>query len=374
MNELNNYKNVRVKKILVYGMTNNRGGMESYLMNYYRILINRGIVFDFVTDHEEIAYKEEIDAMGGKVYHIPTRRQNLVRHMIAFRKILLEHKEYKAVYYNILSASEVFTVLSTFGIGHVKRIVHAHANSVQTMGRHKMLRPLLSLLAQKKLSCSDEAADFMFGKSARKAGKVQIINNAINISEFAYDEEKRNYIRASYGLLDDQYVVGHVGRMCHAKNNIFLLDIFKEISEKDPRAVLMMVGDGEDRPMVEEKIRKSGLEDKVLMLGMRDDVAQLMLAMDVFLLPSRYEGFGIVLLEAQASGIHCVTSKTVVPEITNIAGGVTFVDLSESAEYWADTVLKYRQTERKNYCKEIHEAGYSIEEVSEILEKTLKGF
>lgn len=372
MNVLNSEKDKKVKRILVYGMTSNRGGIESYLMNYFRRLVLKGIVFDFVTDYQEIAYKEEIEELGGKVYFIPNRRDGLLKHMKSLRNILLEHEEYKSVYFNILSASEVFTVLSAAGIKGVKKIVHSHNNDVKTIGRHRVLRPLLTKISDVKLACSDEAAEFMFGKRQTSDQCIQIINNAIDIEKYAYSPEKRDNTREKFGISEEMFVVGHVGRMCYQKNTLFLLDIFNEIYKRDNNAILMLVGNGEDRELVEDKINQYDMRDNVLMLGMRDDVELLMQAMDVFLFPSRFEGFGMVLIEAQAAGLNCVASKDVVPETTNITNRVQFVSLDNNADYWAMEVLKYRKSEREDTLEAITKAGFNIDYESEKLAKLLR--
>lgn len=373
MNELNNYENGKVKKILVYGMTSNYGGIESYLMTYFRVLAEKNIIFDFVSEYEKIAYADEIQQLGGKIYRIPSRRENLIGHMKAVRKILKSNKEYDSMYFNLLSASETFTVLGAVGVKNVRKIVHSHNDSVRTIGRHKALRPILTYFSDVKLACSDGAASFMFGKKSVWKNEVKIINNAIEVEKYRYNPQVRKQVREELQMDDSTFVVGHVGRICYQKNSMFLIDIFARVHEKDKSAKLLFVGEGEERENVEKAIKKYNLEKDVLLLGMRSDVERLMQAMDVFLLPSRFEGFGIVLLEAQAAGMKAIASKKLVPEITNVAGGVSFIDLSDNAEEWAEEVLKYRCAERKEYCKKLCEAGYSIESVSDVLEKILKG-
>ena len=135
-----------MERILVYGMTQNRGGIESYLFNYFKCLAKRKkIIFDFVSEDLHIAYEDEIKAFGGRIYHIPTRRENLILHIKGIRDLLRKHREYKIVYFNILSASEVFTVLSAYKCGRVKIMVHSHNNYVKSIRRHLILRPLLNL-------------------------------------------------------------------------------------------------------------------------------------------------------------------------------------------------------------------------------------
>lgn len=368
MSELNSGK--EQKRILVYGMTNNRGGIESYLMNYFRRLVREDIVFDFVTDYKDIAYKDEIEELGGKVYYIPSRREGIIKHMRALRNILGEHCEYKEVYFNILSASEVFTVLSVVGVKGVKRIVHSHNNSVKTIRRHKALRPVLNMISDIKLACSDEAAQFMFGQKSYDRHEVEIILNAIDVEKYCYDEIKRNEIRKQLKV-EDAFVVGHVGRMCYQKNSVFLLEIFSHVCKKDKNAVLLYVGDGEDREKVESAISEYNIEKNVILLGMRSDVNELLQAMDVFLLPSRFEGFGMVLLEAQAAGLHSITSEDVVPKSVDVTNSVQFVSLDKCADYWASEVLKQRDRVRNNKLDLIKQSGFDIHNEAKRLKKII---
>ena len=354
-----------MERVLVYGMTNNRGGIESYLMNYFTAMVKRGnIIFDFVTDYSEIAYKERIESLNGKIYFIPSRRGNLLKHMQQLRAIVRKN-EYKYIYFNILSASEVFTVASVWGMPGKKIVVHSHNNSVKTIKRHKMLRPLLNVIADIKLSCSVSAAEFMFGKSKLK--QVQIIHNAIFIDKYIYSDSIRRKTREEMNLCKE-FVVGHIGRLFYQKNTLFLLDIFSELVKKNQNSVLLIAGDGEDRELVEENIRKKKLEDKVKLLGMRDDIPRLLQAFDVFVLPSRFEGLPVVAIEAQAAGLHCFCSNKITKDV-DITGNVKFIDLERTAEDWSDAILSHRKYQRKLLSEELNKAGYGIENQVIVLEE-----
>lgn len=349
-----------MKRILVYGMTNNRGGIESYLMNYFRNLKRKQIVFDFITEHRNIAYSEEIKQLGSRVYYIPSRRDGLIKHMLAIRKILQSHNEYDTVYFNILSASEVFTVLAAAGVRNVKKIVHSHNNAVKSINRHRILRPLLIGLSDVKLACSEDAALFMFGKKCMRDNKVTIINNAIDLQKYRYRPEVRKKMRDAFHISTNTYVIGHIGRMCYQKNTLFLIEIFNKIHMKDPEALLLLVGEGEDREQVEELIKKYDLKNNVLLLGMRNDVENLLQMMDVFLLPSRFEGLGIVLIEAQAAGLTCVCSDSF-GDAANISKTIKYYSLDHLPEEWADVVLRFRNKERENYYDMLVDGGYDVE-------------
>lgn len=348
-----------MNRILVYGMTDNPGGIESYLMNYFRGLKKYDIIFDFITEYDRIAYKEEIEQLGGKIYRIPSRRDGLIKHMNAIRSVLKKHKEYQVFYCNILSASEVFTVLSGMGIKRVKTVVHSHNDSVKTITRHKILRPLLNCISNKKLACSKRAAVFMFGERNVSKHKVQIVNNAINLEKYKYSPEVRKQMRQEFGITEDTFIVGHVGRMCYQKNTLFLIDVFNEINKKDKNTKLLLIGDGEDRNKVEDAIREYGLEKHIMLLGVRDDVEKMMQMMDVFVLPSRFEGLGIVLIEAQAAGLQCIGSDQFGNE-ANISGKIQYYPLDMPIDEWADCILKCKNIDRNTDTTALKNGGYDI--------------
>ncbi len=353
-----------MKRVLVYGMTNNMGGIESYLMNYFRRFDRTRIMFDFITDYPEMAYADEAKCLGSHIYYIPPRRQGLLKHMAAFRRVAREGS-YATVYYNLLSASGVFSLLGLIGMNTVK-IVHSHNNSVENMRNHRLCRPLLNALTTYRLACSEQAGAFMFGEAYLRKKKIWVIKNAIDCERFQYDPNKRQAVRKALEL-DNRLIIGHVGRPCYQKNTLFLIDVFEQILQREPRAMLLLVGEGEDRAAVEEKIRTHGLDDHTMLLGMRDDIPDLMQAMDVFLLPSRFEGFPVVGIEAQASGLPCVFADTIVRTI-NITGHVKFIGLDQPAIQWANLIIEYSANfYRENICTTIKQAGFDITQQSKKL-------
>lgn len=358
-----------MNRILVYGMTDNRGGIESYLMNYFRVISKNGnMIFDFVTEYREIAYQDEVQKLGGKVYHIPSRRENLIAHIRGIREILKKHPEYQKIYFNILSASETFSVVGAVGVKGVEKIIHSHNNSVKSIVRHRCLRPILNLLADKRFACSIPAAEFMFGRKYVNKG-TYIIKNAINTEKYKYDVQKRLHKREELKIFNE-FVVGHVGRLCYQKNTLFLIDIFKVIHEVDSNAKLLIVGKGEDRSLVEDRIKKHNLQQHVIMAGERNDVAELMQAMDVFVLPSRFEGLPVVSIEAQVSGLPCVFADTFTKE-ADVSGAVEFCSLEKGAKYWAERILSYHNSERINSLERVVKSGFDIFHEAEKLEALL---
>jgi len=186
------------------------------------------------------------------------------------------------------------------------------------------------------------------------------IKNAIDISQYKYDEDIRIAYRKKYGV-EDKFVIGNVGRLQFQKNQLFLLDIFASVLKKKPEAILWMIGQGEDEDKIREKIQKLNLGTAVKMLGVRNDVPNLLQAMDVFVFPSVFEGLGIALLEAQATGLTCIASKDVIPEEVKVTPQLQFVSLEESAEVWADRILNAEYCEKRDTLFQLAmKAGYDI--------------
>lgn len=359
-----------MERILVYGMTSNRGGIEAYLYNYLmQIAPKKNIIFDFATDYKSIAYEDELKKIGCKIYYIPSRRENLIMHMRKLREIVKKHKEYKKIYFNILSAAEVFTVLSICGIPGRKKVVHSHNNSVKAIWKHRILRPLLNIITDQKIACSESAGEFMFGEKYIRKNKVTILNNAINLEKYLYSSDIRERVRKTQNL-EDKFIVGHVGRLCYQKNTSFVIDIFCEIYKKCKNSEMIIIGDGEDRQLIESYIKEKKMGNSIKLLGMRKDVSDFMQAMDAFLLPSRFEGLPVVAVEAQAAGLPCFLSDHIT-EKTDVTGNVQFLSLDKTAEEWADAILKRKNWVRLNTIELMRNAGYDIAVEAEKLEKIL---
>ena len=364
------YFDNRPKKILVYGMTENRGGIESYIMNVYRNLGNKKMIFDFLTDWETMAFETEVKENGSKVFHIPAKSRSLFKHQKAIAKILKDHKEYRTVYFNILNAGAVFSMIPCF-IRKRNIVVHSHSSSDSNMRLHNLCKLPLNVIAKKKLACSKPAAVYMFGKKALVKEKVKIINNAINVSDYTFSPSVRKEKRDELNITDNFSLI-HVGRMSAEKNPIFIIDIFSAVSVADPTATLLYVGSGP----LEEKIKKPaadiGIIDRIKFLGMRSDIPQLLQAADVFLLPSLFEGLPISLLEAQAADLPCFVSDNVSKE-AEITDSVSFLSVLSPPDIWAAQIINARDAKRKNREKEFFDKGYDIkreaDRVVEILNK-----
>lgn len=337
-------------KVLVYGMTDNPGGIETYLVNTVRRL--HGIVhMDFVSDFPSVAHEDVLKELGAEIYLIPAKGKHLFPHWIGLWKILKQHPEYKVIYFNLLDAGGAFTELVPWLL-HRRIVTHSHNGATDKLRLHKICRPFLNLFTDKRVACSRLAADYMFGPD----NHAIILPNAIDSEKYSFQPTVREEKRFALGV-GDATLICHVGRLSNQKNPFGLLDIFKNILEKDPSVYLMSIGTGEMEQEVHAYAEKIGVKQRVLFLGKRDDVPDLMQAADVFLLPSFYEGLPIVGIEAQAAGLPCVMSDCITKEV-DVTGNVTFLSLKEPKELWAETVLTVSKRQRQNTIKDIIEHGY----------------
>jgi glycosyltransferase involved in cell wall biosynthesis len=194
---------------------------------------------------------------------------------------------------------------------------------------------------------------------------VTVVNNGIETERFAFSPEVRSQVRGELGL-GDELVLGHVGRFVPQKNHDFLMDIFAETAKRSPEVKLLLMGTGPLEDQVRRKVNELGLTDRVHFLGVRSDVNRILQAVDVFVLPSLYEGLGIVAVEAQATGVRCVISDTV-PTVCAMTDLVEFAALSESPAHWADVILRDCGSDRADHTREIQLAGYDIQKTADWL-------
>ena len=356
----------KMKRILVYGMTNNPGGIESYLMGMLYKIKKYNVQFDFITDFDSMAYYDEAVKNGARVYFIPAKGKGLFKHWKKIADVLKEHPEYDTVYFNILDAGAVFSILIPW-IMRKKIIVHSHNGSTEKVKLHKMCRPILNRLTNCYAACSNLAAKYMFGDSICEKKNVLIIPNAIDTEKFDIDIETRNKYRKKLGI-ESAFVICHIGRMSEQKNPLRMIDIFDEVYKKDNTARLLYIGEGELHAEVYSYVKNKESKDAVNFLGIRHDIPALLQCSDMFFLPSLYEGLPIVAVEAQASGLPCILSTAITKEV-DITGNVEFVDLDQGDSVWAEKILEKKKNERKSCKKKVTDAGYDKSTVPEDMRK-----
>lgn len=350
-----------MKKVLVFGMTENPGGIESVIMNYYRYIDRNSIQFDFLCNCPKIAYEKEIIDLGGEIYKITPRKKNY----FAFKKELNEFMKqngykYEAIWVNVCSLANIDYLIYAKKYRIPKRIIHCHNSSndgggikliVHTFNKHRIER-----YATDFWSCSEAASPWFFSKKIIKFSNYKIITNAIEVSKFKRSQKIRDEYRKRLEL-EDKIVIGHVGRFHFQKNHHFLIDIFEELVKRSNDYRLILIGQGELQQEIKQMVLTRNLTDKVIFLGAVTDVQNFYQAMDCFVMPSVFEGLGIVALEAQAAQLPCVLADTI-PFDVKVNDEVVFVPLESGVKEWADTIE--RMVGRFDLSDKLSESKYNI--------------
>lgn len=352
------------------------GGVETVVMNYYRNINRNKFQFDFIFDEDskEIPY-EEIEKLGGKVILIPPY-QKIFKYHRELRKVLKEGN-YKIVHSHINTLS-IFSLFAAKRAGVPVRIAHSHSTTSKKEKKKnfikQILKPFSKLFATNYICCSELAGRWMFGNKEYDSNNVHILNNAINLEKFKYNEEMRIHKRKELVVDDNTLVVGHVGRFVEQKNHNFLLDVFNEIHKINNDSILLLVGKGPLINEIKEKVNKLKLQECVVFLGQRTDINELYQAMDVFLLPSLYEGLPVVGIEAQAAGLLCELSDDMTKE-AKVLETTRFISLESSAEQWAKLIMDdYLKFKRKDTEEEITKNKFNIKNEGIKLEKLYESF
>lgn len=308
-----------MQRVLVVGMSANPGGLEAVVMNYYRKLDKSRIQFDFLITAPHMAYESEVKAMGGRIFSITARRVNPLRFTTELHSFFTKHAaDYDILWANLCSLVNIDYLKSAARFGIPRRIVHCHnsrnMNDALRGLLHDMHRRSIRQYATDFWSCSDDAAEWFFGQGIRSNPKYRYIPNGVDPAEYQFDEHMRINKRKELGIEDGQILIGNVGRLHSQKNQAFLLQSFAALASQDDRYRLIIVGDGDLRTELEHQIYNLGLNASVSLLGVRQDVKELYNAMDLFVLPSLYEGVSIALLEAQSNGLPCLISDSLSDE------------------------------------------------------------
>lgn len=353
-----------MKKILVFGITDNPGGVESVIMNYYRKIDRSKIQFDFLCNTQNVAYEDEIRRLGGTIYRITARSKNRIKYKKDMKSFFEKHAiDYSIVWVNVCSLANIDYLIYAKKYNIKTRIIHCHnSQNMDSKLRcvlHFINRFRIGKYANNFWTCNEKSNQWFYGKNIIKKKKIIVVNNAIDTKQFKFNKSVRDKYREDLGI-KDKLVIGHVGRFHFQKNQLFLLDVFNEIQKKESNSILLLIGQGEDKEKIVNRIKELNLEKKVKLLGIRDDINKLMCAMDVFLFPSLFEGLGIVLIEAQATGLPVVSSCDNTPASVKLSDNFKFLSLNDSVDKWVEAVMSFKQSKRNSNNEFIKNSNYDI--------------
>lgn len=356
-----------MKRVLVWGMTENWGGIESVLFNYVNYSNKNKIQFDFITTSKSIPRSKDLENIGCKIYYISSRRSNYFKYKNELNAFFKEHSvEYEAIWLNDCMFANIDALKLAKKYNIKKRIIHAHNSNYLGGGksriiRHKINSLFLSKYATDYWACSQLAGEWSFSKKILRAPNYRLINNAIDCEKYSYNPAKRKVVRSALGINDNIFVIGHVGRFDYQKNHPYLLEIMKNICSEEDDIILLSVGTGSDWELIKKQAEDMKLNDKIMFLGQRSDVADLFQAMDIFVLPSQFEGLPVVLIEALAAGLPCIISNKITKEAGIIPELCKFEAIDGNVEKWVSDAKEIKEkNNRKNTFKEMRRAGYDI--------------
>lgn len=292
-------------KILVFGMTENPGGVESVIMNYYHYMDKNTFHFDFLCNsYNKIAFEEEIISNGSQTFHFPARSKNYKKYKKELKNFFENNaSKYDAIWVNVCSLANIDYLKMAKKYGIKRRIIHSH-NSQNMDSRlrgilHKYNKKRIAYYVTDFWSCSKEASEWFYDSSIIK--KSIIISNAIDVEKYCFDDVKRKKLRRDLKW-EENYIIGNIGRLHFQKNQMFILDIFEKLIKKEPKVRLILIGDGEDKTKLEKEIDKKKLNKYVYMAGIQKDICGWLSTFDLFLFPSKFEGLSMAAMEAQAKG------------------------------------------------------------------------
>jgi len=362
--------NKKIRVLQVIGALN-IGGAETMVMNFWRYINKDLFQFDFLVYGNQIGdYENEAQKLGANVIHIDEPSKGYLKFIENVEKVLRNYGPYDIVHsHTLLNSGFIMRIAKKCGVN--SRICHSHSThnrvkeNLLTLGYGKYMKLLISKYSTAYLACGKDAGNYLYGEIFREKGII--INNGIDTKKFKYNERIRNEYRKKLNI-ENKLVIGNIARFHKVKNLPFLIDVFAEIKSKNNNAILILVGDGEERNNIEKKVEKLRLNNDVLFLGLRSDISEIMQSIDIFVMPSFFEGLPVALIEAQAAGLPCIVSSNITEEI-QLTQNVEFLHLNMGYSFWANKILeKVNSFQRVDTSKMIEKAGYDIRREVEKLE------
>lgn len=349
------------------------GGLENRIMDIYRNIDKDKVQFDFLVHRNQEGYFDnEIKQLGGNIYRLPpiTPITLIWKYKKEAKNFFSEHNDYKIIHAHN-NALSMLTLKAAKKVCSPVCIAHSRTSSLK-----KELKSIIKFVCKLRIkkysdyyfACSKDAGRWLFGKKCVESGSFKIINNAIDSKKYIYNEQIRDRVRKSLKINDNELVIGHVGSMRFEKNHKFIIKIFNEVIKKNSKAVLLLIGDGELKGEIIKELTKYKIIENVRIIGISDEVNKYMQAMDVFIFPSHFEGFGTVAVEAQASGLPVIASEGV-PKSTKITDLIQYLSLDDDISIWVEKILSINNRNRKNMYDSIRNSGFDIYSVSKEIEQ-----
>lgn len=354
------------------------GGISSMVINLCSHMDRSKVNFDYlVFRNEEEFFELKARMLGGKklVADVSSYQVGIKKGIVKLAKTYKVLKSNQVKIFHINASTPYDILLSIVAkIAGVKVIIfHSHNTFFSTNSFVKKIlinicRPMISCFSDCNIACSQKAAQFMFSNSVNKNKQYILLKNGIEVEKYIFNVDIRNEFRTRYHC-EDKFVIGHIGRFTYQKNHERVIEIFKTLKSKRDNAVLFLIGEGELFNNIKQKVHDLDLDDCVFFMGTSDEVYKFLQMFDMFLLPSRFEGLPVVVIEAQAADLPVVLSNEITEEV-KLTDKVYFVNLNEDNDSWADTCINAYNSnpKRHNNFDLITQTGYNITTVSKQLQ------
>ena len=357
---------MKCRKVLIIAAKLCIGGAEKVARDIALMDTSGEFEYHYVVFGDDVGeYEHQLQSRGCRIIHLPEPAENYIAYWRSLRT-LLKQERYHAVHAHTMFNCGWAMLLAKFS-GVPVRIAHSHSALTNGGGMvktvyEKLMRGLILTCSTDLIGCGDKAGRRLFGEKAwDKRG--QLVLNGIDVASFAYNTQIRNAIRKQLAL-SDRFVLGHAGHLAEVKNQSFLLDLMPEVLKRRPDAMLLLLGEGGDRAMLEQKIRDMGLENHVIMTGNVSNVADYLSAMDVFVFPSLFEGTPLSILEVQANGLPCVISDSVPPDVF-LTDLIHPLSLQAPKNVWLDMILNQQRRDMQRYSEQLRGSDYAVETAME---------
>ncbi len=366
-------------RILVFGMTENPGGVESFLINYYRLLNGKELCFDFLCNsYEKIAYEDELINNGSRCFHIVSRSKNPLKYTKELNELFKMHSvEWDAVWVNVSSLANIDYLKIAKKHNIKRRIIHSH-NSRNMDGLlrgylHSLNKKVLHKYATDYWACSESAARWFYTSPLLE--QSVLIRNAVDVNKMSFDPEGGNKIRNTYGW-SNKTIIGNVGRLHFQKNQLFMIEIFAEYYKRNQNSILVLVGQGEDEDIIKNRARSLGILENMYFAGLQKNIRDWLSCFDLFLFPSLFEGLSVAAMEAQANGVPILASEGVIPDEVKINDNFKFYSLNNSAKDWSeqiDSLIEMGRADQTTIKESFRKKGFDIIESADELRTLLLG-
>lgn len=359
-----------MKVLIGFIIDGQAGGIDKYLLNFAKSVRTDKIKIDFLTNHKNYKLEQKLKECNSDLYEVAS----LKHPMKQYRQILelLKEKEYDMTYFNISTAMSIVGPYAAYKAGIPKRAIHSHSsgNDCECFWKRKILdcmhnfaKLFLYRYANQYYGCSKAAGYWLFPSKVVDSSEFKMIYNAVDLDEFKFDQELRKRLRKEYNL-EDCLVLGHIGNFVYQKNHTYLIKIFDALVKKEPSSRLLLIGEGKNFDKIKEMVKHRKLMDKIFFLGWRSDVSELYQMMDMFLLPSNFEGLPIVGVEAQGTGLKCIFSNKITDEV-KLTKEARFLPINKSADVWVRCIQQEKEYSREDNVLQGCKSCYDLKKQEE---------